>query len=169
MILAGPVFRELFGRDITEVLPQAVEAWLDSGVATLSDDKLRLAPHGRQMRTRTLLWAVKSSAIEHEIAAHMALDLSPEGLRKLLHPVPLSTTLAEGVILDAVRHGALGLRLPNDDQSWVRIRPPLTDGGHPRLVIVNGPQDERGRRALVKAVTQLQKLINRNHTPWVPD
>lgn len=162
-------FEDLFGADIEEILPLAVAAWTTDAGATLSPNQLRLAPHDRQARTRALLWAVEESALEHEIASHMALDLTPVGLAKLLHPLPLETRLAEGVVLESVTHGHMRLRVPGGGSHQIRISPPMDNDSPPSLVVLSGPNHATGRVALMRAVQQLQKLIARNHKPWVPD
>jgi hypothetical protein len=72
-------------------------------------------------------------------------------------------------VLAAVTHSHLHLRVPGDKTHRVRVTPPLDLVSPPGLVILTGPQHSEGQTALMGAVRQLQKLIARNHSPWVPD
>jgi len=162
------LFRSIFGADIADIAPVAIAAWTQSGIAQLTPKALRIVPHDRQTRTRHLLWLVPDAHIEHEIAQHMRLDLSPGGIQQLFHPLHLETRLADRVVLASVTHGGFTLRLPNAGSYAVRIAPGLEDAAPPRLLpeaLPKSPQDEKAMR---RALGQLKALIARNHEPWVP-
>src|SRR5262249_54351844 len=51
-------FRQIFGGDMSEVIPTALAGWAKDGTARLENDVLRFVPQDRQARMRSLLWLV---------------------------------------------------------------------------------------------------------------
>ena len=161
-------FQRIFGADVTEVLPVALRAWLNEQVACIEPKQVKLISQDRQNRTKQLLWMVPEEHLEHELAQHMALDLSPAGLASLLHPLPLGIRLAGNVVLESVEHATLRLRIPNDATRKVRVSPGLSPKGAPQLLPYSLPANDESKQQMLGALRQLQRLISRNHKPWVP-
>jgi coproporphyrinogen III oxidase-like Fe-S oxidoreductase len=153
-------FQDVFGEDVVALAPRAVAAWQAEGLLELSDEALCLKTQDRLSRTCSLVWLVPEVALEYELARRMGLDLSAQGVARLLSPVPPGQALAGGVRYMGARAGRILLRA-NAQSCSIRIAPPLTDSGEIRLVVDQVPAE------LVpivrQAVRQLTALARRNH------
>src|SRR5262245_17310253 len=89
-------FRNIFGGDMTEVIPSALAAWEGEGTARLEADVLRFVPHDRRTRIRSMLWLVPQEAIEFDMSRFVDLDLSPAGIARLAEKIDRDVTLAGG-------------------------------------------------------------------------
>ncbi len=153
-------FRGIFEEDILDRVPRAVAAWKEDGLLSLTDRALSLSPQERLARTRSLLWLVPESPLEHELARRMGLDLSPEGITRLLSPVPPGQVLASGTRYLGAGQARIRLQAGARECS-VRVAPPLTGKGTVRLVLDRVPEDLV--EAVAPAVRQLTLLARRNH------
>ncbi len=153
-------FREVFGDDVVACVPRVVAAWEEEGILTRDDETLSLVPQDRLARARSLMWLVPEAHLEHELARRMQLDLSPEGVARLLSPVPPGQVLAGGVRYLGAERARVRLRALSRDCS-VRVAPPLSDDGPVRLVLDRVPPELLS--AIAPAVRQLASLARRNH------
>jgi hypothetical protein len=106
------------------------------------------------------MWLVPERPFEHELARRMQLDLSPDGLARLLAPVPPGQALAGGVRYLGVEQARIKLKAQSRNCS-VRVAPPLADDAELRLVLDRVPRDLAA--AVTPAVRQLTALARRNH------
>jgi hypothetical protein len=157
------VLQQLFGADITELIPAALSAWMAEGLVSLSPDAIELRSQSRQERIKTLLWLVPEKFLEYELARRAGLDLSAAGVRDLLHGLESGVQLGPGVRL----HGVAPDGRVELDQGTARVRlrvaPPLEDGAGARMVVERAPAlDPDSRAALGRAIGRLKAIIHRN-------
>jgi len=60
-------FEQVFGRDVTDVIPEALAGWQLEGTARLDERALRFVPQDRLARIRSLMWLVPREAIEFDL------------------------------------------------------------------------------------------------------
>ena len=60
-------FKQVFGRDISEVIPDALAGWQLEGTARLEQSVLRFESQDQLARIRSLLWLVPRDAIEFDL------------------------------------------------------------------------------------------------------
>jgi coproporphyrinogen III oxidase-like Fe-S oxidoreductase len=155
-------FRQIFGGDMTEIIPEAVAGWAHDGTAALEEDVLRFVPQDRRERIRSLLWLVPEEAIEFDLAHFNQLELSPAGVAELINPIKPGTGLAGGHIFEGADGTRLLLRTPTGETLRLRIAPELSDGAPLRLVLDAGPRTGEGV-ALRQAVAQLRGVLTNRH------
>ncbi len=155
-------FRQIFGADMTEVIPAALAGWAYEGTARLEDDVLRFMPQDRQARIRSLMWLVPHEAIEFDLAHFDQLELSPSGVARLVAPIEPGTGLAGGHTYQGADGTRLLVRTPDGEMLRLRVAPALSDEAPLRLVLETTPST-RDTEALRKAVGQLRGVLTRNH------
>jgi len=69
-VVDRPMFKRIFGMDITEAIPTACAVWDMQGKLTLTRDELRLTREERLDRIRTLMWVVPDERLEYEVERH---------------------------------------------------------------------------------------------------
>jgi coproporphyrinogen III oxidase-like Fe-S oxidoreductase len=159
-------FREIFGGDMSEIIPTALAGWEREGTARLEDDVLRFVPQERRARIRSLLWLVPQQAIECDLAHFDDLQLSPSGIERLAGSIPRGLRLAGGHAFEGTQDGWLLLRGPAGDVLRLRVAPAVTDTGPLRLVLEQSPRtaDPDGLR---RAVGQLRGVLSHRHRELV--
>jgi coproporphyrinogen III oxidase-like Fe-S oxidoreductase len=159
-------FREIFGADMTAVIPTALAGWEAEGTARLDDDVLRFVPQERRARTHTLLWLVPQEAIEFDLARLDDLQLSAEGLERLTASIRRGTRLADGHVFDGTEEGHVRVRTPEGEVLRLRVAPALTDAGPLRLILDATPRtaDTEGLR---RAVSRLRGVLSQRHRELV--
>ena len=75
-VVDRPMFRRIFGMDITEAIPDAVAVWNQQGKVRLTKDELRLQREDRLDRIRTLMWIVPDNRLQHEVDRNEANRLA---------------------------------------------------------------------------------------------
>lgn len=159
-------FREIFGGDVTEVIPTALAGWASEGTARLEDDELRFVPQERRDRIRTLLWLVPQEAIEFDLARIDDLPLSAAGVERLTATLPGGTRLAGGHTFAGTADGRVLVRTPAGEVLRLRVAPALTDAGPLRLVL-DGPPPAADTEGLRRAVSQLRGVLSHRHRELV--
>jgi coproporphyrinogen III oxidase-like Fe-S oxidoreductase len=155
-------FRQIFGGDVSEVIPTALAGWAKDGTARLEDDVLRFVPQDRLERIRTLFWLVPEEALEFDLAHFDQLELSPSGVARLVEPIKPGTNFASGHTFEGTDGTRLLLRTPAGETLRLRIAPELTDGAPLRLVLETAPQ-AADEPALRHAVAQLRGMLTHRH------
>ncbi len=159
-------FREIFGADMTEVIPTALSGWDREGTARLEHDVLRFVPQDRRARIHTLLWLVPQEAIEFDLARIDDLQLSVAGIERLTAALPRGTRLAGGHSFEGTDDGRLLVRTPAGEMLRLRVAPALTDAGPLRLVLEQAPL-EGDTEGLRRAVSQLRGVLSHRHRELV--
>lgn len=155
-------FRKIFGRDIAEVVPSAVEAWQHEGLAQLEPEVLRFVAQDRRERIATLLWLVPQEAIEFDLAHFDAVELSARGVALLAESIRPGTALAGGHRYEGTDGLCLLLATPAGETLRLRVAPALAENGNLRLVLEAAPKSPSDD-SLRLAVAQLRGAITRNH------
>jgi coproporphyrinogen III oxidase-like Fe-S oxidoreductase len=155
-------FRQIFGNDMTEVIPRALAAWETEGTARLEDDVLRFVPQDRRARIRSLLWLVPQEALEVELAHFDELDLTPSGIGRLAAAIEPGTALAGGHRFAGADDDRLLLRTPANEMLRLRLAPALEEDGLLRLVLDAAPHSGDSK-ILRRAVGQLRTLLTDHH------
>lgn len=155
-------FRQIFGKDLSEVIPRALEVWEKEGTARLEDDVLRFVPQERRTRIRTLLWLVPQEAIEFDLARVDRLELSPTGISRLVESIPDGSSLAGGYSFAGTDGTHLLLRAPEGHLIRLRLAPALQEGGTLRLVLEEAPKAS-DRENLRRAVSKLRHVVTQLH------
>jgi coproporphyrinogen III oxidase-like Fe-S oxidoreductase len=155
-------FRQIFGDDISQVVPAAVAAWEQEGLARLEPEVLRLVPQDRRSRIASLLWLVPQDAIEFDLAHFDAIELSPRGIGLLAEAIPTGTELAGGHRYVGTDGVCLLLRTPGGETLRLRVAPALAENANLRLVL-EAPPKSAPDDSLRLAVAQLRGAITRNH------
>jgi coproporphyrinogen III oxidase-like Fe-S oxidoreductase len=155
-------FRQIFGGDMSEIIPSAIAAWTKEGTARLEPDVIRFVPQDRRARIRSLLWLVPQEAIEYDLAHFDELELSAPGVARLEQPIRLGTNLAGGHTFAGSDGTRVLLRTPAGETLRLRVAPALSEDAPLRLVLENPPatQDPDGLR---RAVGQLRGVLTRQH------
>jgi len=155
-------FTDIFGGDMTTILPEALAGWAHEGTAKVEQDVLRFVPQDRRERIGSLLWLVPEESIEFDLAHFNQLELSPSGVAELADPIKPGTGLAGGHTFEGTDGTRLLLRTPTGETLRLRIAPELTDGAPLRLVLdtTPGTGDET---ALRQAVAQLRGVLTNRH------
>ncbi len=159
-------FREIFGGDVTEIIPTALAGWEREGTARLEDDALRFVPQERRARTHTLLWLVPQQAIEFDLARIDDLQLSAAGIERLVASLPRGTRLAGGHTFDGTDDGRVLVRTPGGEVLRLRVAPALSDEGPLRLVLEHTPRTAN-IEGLQRAVSQLRGVLSHRHRELV--
>jgi coproporphyrinogen III oxidase-like Fe-S oxidoreductase len=148
-------FRWIFGEDIEDLIPEALEAWTREGVASFDTRTLRLAAQDRHARLRALLWLVPEEAIEFDLGHFHALDLTPAGVARLTSDLAPGTVLEGGHVFEGTDGIRVVLRPPSGGAIRLRVAPELADGELIRLETEEGhpPSDPV---ALAASVQQLR-------------
>jgi len=154
-------FRQIFGGDVTDVIPTALDAWERDGTARLEDGVLRFTPQERRARIRSLLWLVPQEAIEFDLAHFDELELSASGVARLVAAIEPGTGLAGGHSFQGADAGRLLLRTPKGETLRLRLAPALADDAPLRLVLETAPTSED--ETLRRAVGQLRTLLTYQH------
>jgi len=155
-------FRQIFGADMTEILPVALAGWEREGVARLDDDALRFVPQDRRARIASLLWLVPQEAIEFDLAHFDDLELSPEGIDRLAANLKPGLALAGGHRFAGSADARLLLRTPDGETLHLRVAPALAEQGALRLVLERAPS-AGASDDLRRAVGQLRSLLTHQH------
>lgn len=155
-------FREIFGGDMTEIIPTALAGWEREGTARLEDDVLRFVPQERRARTHTLLWLVPQEAIEFDLARIDDLQLSAAGIERLVASLQRGTRLAGGHTFDGTDDGRVLVRTPAGAVLRFRVAPALSDAGPLRLVLEHAPSTPP-TDDLRRAVSQLRAVLSHRH------
>lgn len=155
------------GVRIEDVFPEALAVWRTQGLAELdAEGTLRFEPQARRERMRALLWLVPERLLEHEIADQEGLDLSDQGVRRLLGELDSGQALAGGWRTAGIRRGEL--ILTHGDASCeftLRVAPGL-DAGTLRLVPQSATPAQDGLHAdLRRSVAVLQRALAQRHRP----
>jgi coproporphyrinogen III oxidase-like Fe-S oxidoreductase len=159
------LIHELFGSDVTELIPAAISGLIEEGLVRLSPEAVEMKRQSRQERTRALLWLVPERHLEHELARRAGLDLSLQGVLRLTEEIPHGTVLGEGLRFDGVDSRArIRLIGPQGGDFRLRIAPALDDGRSVRLVIeLSTSIGPELRRVLTRALAGLSALLNHSH------
>ncbi|MGC6492112.1 MAG: radical SAM protein [Myxococcota bacterium] len=64
------MFNRIFGADLEDILPDAVNAWRHLGLLETTDEEYRLKREERRQRVRTLLWTVPDDVMNYELERH---------------------------------------------------------------------------------------------------
>lgn len=72
-------FGQIFGADMTAVIPAALAGWASEDTAHLETDVLRFVHQDRRARIRSLLWLVPEEAIDFDLAHFNQQEPSPSG------------------------------------------------------------------------------------------
>lgn len=155
-------FREIFGADVTEIIPTALAGWAREGTARLEGDVLRFVAQERRARIHTLLWLVPQHAIEFDLARIDDLQLSVAGVERLTASLQRGTRLAGAHTYEGTDAGRVLVRSPEGDLLRLRIAPALTDGGSLRLVLDEAPRST-DPESLRRAVGQLRSVLSHRH------
>lgn len=155
-------FRQIFGGDVTEVIPAAVAAWEKEGTTQLEPEVLRFVPQDRRARIRTLLWLVPQEAIEFDLAHFDELELSPDGVARLVQPIRVGTSLAGGHTFAGSEGTRVLMRTPHGETLRLRVAPALSEDAPLRLVLEN-PPPSGDADTLRQAVGQLRGVLTRQH------
>jgi coproporphyrinogen III oxidase-like Fe-S oxidoreductase len=155
-------FRQIFGGDMRELIPSAIAAWEQEGTARLEADLLRFVPQDRRARIRSLLWLVPQEAIEFDLAHFDELELSPQGIARLVAQIQPGTGLAGGHTFEGAEGTRLLLRTPTGETLRLRIAPALSDDAALRLVLESDPKTS-DTDALRRAVGQLRGVLTHHH------
>jgi coproporphyrinogen III oxidase-like Fe-S oxidoreductase len=155
-------FRQIFGDDISQVVPAAVAAWEQQGLARLESDVLRFVPQDRRTRIASLLWLVPQEAIEFDLAHFDSIELSPRGIGLLAEAIPNGTELAGGHRYVGTDGVCLLLRTPAGETLRLRVAPALAENANLRLVL-EAPPKSAPDDSLRLAVAQLRGTLTRNH------
>lgn len=155
-------FRQIFGGDMPEVIPQALAGWAHEGTARLDEDALRFVPQDRRERIRSLLWLVPEEAIEFDLAHFGQLELSPAGVAQLVRPLKPGTNLAGGHTFEGADGTRLIVRTPGGERLRLRIAPELAEGTPLRLVLDGAPVSA-DPVTLRQAVAQLRSVLTHHH------
>ena len=155
-------FRQIFGGDMTEIIPTALRAWEHEGTAHLEDDVLRFVPQNKHARMRSLLWLVPDEALDFELAHYAGLELSPSGVARLVAPLKPGTRLAGGYTFAGADGIFLLLRTPEDQTLRVRVAAGLTDE-FPLRFVAGDIANTRDVASLRRAVGQLRGLVTYYH------
>lgn len=155
-------FRQIFGGDMTEVIPEALAGWAHEGTAQLEDEVLRFREQDRRERIRSLLWLVPEESIEFDLAHFNQLELSPAGIADLIDPIKPGTSLAGGHTFEGSDGTRLLLRTPLGETLRLRIAPELSEGAPLRLVLDTMPSAGEDT-ALRAAVAQLRRALTTRH------
>lgn len=155
-------FRQIFGGDMPEVIPQALAGWAREGTARLDEDALRFVPQDRRERIRSLLWLVPEEAIEFDLAHFGQLELSPAGVAQLVRPLKPGTNLAGGHTFEGADGTRLIVRTPGGERLRLRIAPELAEGTPLRLVLDGAPVSA-DPVTLRQAVAQLRSVLTHHH------
>jgi hypothetical protein len=156
-------FSQMFGGDVTQVIPEALAGWQHDGTARLDEDVLRFVPQDRRERIRSLLWLVPEEAIEFDLAHFDQLELSPSGIAALIDPLKPGTGLAGGHTFAGADGTRLLLRTPSGETLRLRLAPALTQDGQLRLVLDGKPSASEDATALRAAVAQLRGVLTNRH------
>ena len=159
-------FREIFGGDMTEIIPTALAGWELEGTACLEDDVLRFVPQERRARIHTLLWLVPQQSIEFDLARIDDLQLSAAGIERLTASLQRGMQLAGGHTFDGTENGRVLVRTPDGEVLRLRVAPALSDSGPLRLVLEHTPRTANtdGRR---RADSQLRGVRSHRHRELV--
>lgn len=155
-------FRQIFGGDVTEIIPSALAAWEKEGTARLEADALCFVPQDRRARIRSLLWLVPQESIEFDLAHFDELELSPSGVARLVKPIEPGTSLAGGHTFAGADGTRVLLRTPEGDTLRLRVAPALSEDAPLRLVLENPPATQ-DPDALRRAVGQLRGVLTHHH------
>lgn len=155
-------FRQIFGGDMTEIIPMALAGWEHEGVARLEEEILRFVPQDRRERIRSLLWLVPDEAIEFDLAHFDQLELSPLGIAGLVASIEAGTGLAGGHTFAGADGTRLLLRTPAGETIRLRVAPALSENAPLRLVLETAP-NTRDTEPLRRAVAQLRAVLTRRH------
>jgi hypothetical protein len=155
-------FEQIFGGDMTEILPEALAGWAHEGTARLEADALRFVAQDRRERISSLLWLVPEEAIEFDLAHFNQLELSPAGVAELVDPIKPGTGLAGGHTFEGADGTRLLLRTPGGETLRLRIAPELTEGAPLRLVLDAMPSTGTDTE-LRQAVAQLRGVLTNRH------
>jgi hypothetical protein len=153
-------FIRLFGADFTEVIPNALPAWIRLGKATANEDRIVLCKESRASRTRTLMWMFDDQAIEYEICLYRNIDLSSASLASLVSPLTPGLELAAGIQYTGTSHHRITLRDPDGLPIHLRVAPKLQ--GTLGLDLILETRHHAHLDALRQAVRRLRGLLNRN-------
>jgi coproporphyrinogen III oxidase-like Fe-S oxidoreductase len=155
-------FRQIFGGDISEIIPSALAAWEREGTARLEHDVLRFVPQERRARIRSLLWLVPQEAIEFDLAHFDELELSPSGIARLAAAIKPGTALVGGHTFAGADGTRLLLHTPEGETIRLRLAPALADDAPLRLVLDAAPRTSDAD-TLRRAVGQLRGILTTQH------
>jgi coproporphyrinogen III oxidase-like Fe-S oxidoreductase len=155
-------FRQIFGADMTEIIPTALAGWAKDGTGTLEDGVLRLVPQDRRERIRSLLWLVPEEAIEFDLAHFDQLELSPAGVARLVDAIQPGTVLAGGHTFAGRDGTRLLVRTPDGVMLRLRVAPELKAGDTLRLILDSAPRPG-DVEALRHAVNELRAVLTQRH------
>ncbi len=155
-------FRQIFGGDMTEIIPAALAGWEKEGTARLEADVLRFVPQDRRARIRSLLWLVPEEGIEFDLAHYDQLELSPSGVAQLVAPIEPGKGLAGGYTFAGTDGTRLLLKTPDGETLRLRVAPGLGDGAPLRLVLET-TSSPGNVDALRHAVNELRAVLTYRH------
>ena len=155
-------FRQIFGGDMTEIIPAALAGWEKEGTARLEEDVLRFVPQDRRARIRSLLWLVPQEAIEFDLAHYDQLELSPSGVAQLVAPIESGKVFAGGHTFAGTDGTRLLLKTPEGQTLRLRVAPGLNDGAALRLVLETA-SSTGDVDALRHAVNELRAVLTYRH------
>lgn len=155
-------FQEIFGADMTDVIPTAIAGWAREGTARLDDDALHFVPQERRARTHSLLWLVPQRAIEFDLARFDDLQLSAEGVERLVERLRAGMQLAGGYTFEGTQDGWVLLRTPAAEMLRLQVAPALSEAGQLRLTLERMPAGADVEE-LRRAIGQLRAVLSHRH------
>ena len=115
--------RDLFGYDVHDLVPKAIDAWRRLDRLEKKGARIRLRPADREADQNPLLFLYPSSLLEREIARVRNMDMGPNVVANLIAPLALGSEV-DGWEVVGIEH-ALVLLERDGVRSSVRLRPAL--------------------------------------------
>lgn len=152
------LFQQIFAEDLLVRARAGVSAMVSLGIATLTDDALRLRHTSRRQRAADLLWLVDEQRIERELAKVTGYALDAGAMWRRLHPLHAGVNLG-GYTLQGVEDGRILLQ-GGGSAVTLRCTPPLPGDPGPGLIVERGvPSDKSHRQSLARATRALRRLL----------
>jgi hypothetical protein len=159
-------FREIFGGDMTAIIPAAIAGWEHEGTARLDGEALRFVSQDRRARIHSLLWLVPQRAIEFDLARFDDLQLSSAGVESLVERMRRGTRLAGAYTFEGARDGWILVRTPAGEVLRLQVAPALSDDGQLRLTLERMPRTGDVEE-LRRAIGQLRAVLSHRHRELV--
>jgi hypothetical protein len=151
------VAADLFGMDVTELIPEAIEAWRERGILVLDKDKVGLTPMGRQEQIEAFLWMFPAHYLERKIAELRNINIRDEALCALLKPLSIGEEVGGGWIWKGVEGARIHLKM-GDALAEIRFSPRLDALKGVEVIVSAG----RGLPGVEEARETLQQTIEAN-------
>ena len=147
--------RRLFGRDVTELIPEAISAWRDQGILVLSGSRFGFKPMSRQEQIEAFLWMFPEALLERHVAERRGIQVRDDDLRSLVAPLVEGTGIGGGWVWSGV-DGATMLLERQGERAELRLCPRLATMRGVDVVIGTGaglPGLEIAQIAVQQAIT----------------